>query len=115
MLKKAELLVTQLAHQGSVGEVGESTGVLGGCFSGISETGRDLTAPLLTDLCTGLTFEQQKELLMLQNQSGLNLEKLRQDAHLCEAKLAQVQAREQLELERYKRRKTLHRATRHKA
>ena len=68
-------------------------------------------APVLTGL--GFTFEQQKELILLQrqqetdqrqqeHQNTLALEKLRQDAHLREAELAHVQARQQLELERYK-------------
>lgn len=53
----------------------------------------------------GLTFEQQKQLLLLQLQqeqkNALELEKLRQDVRFREAELAHVQAKHQLELERY--------------
>ena len=57
-------------------------------------------APVMTGL--GFTLEQQKELIQQEHQNTLDLQKLKQDAHLREAELAHVQARQQLELERYK-------------
>lgn len=62
--------------------------------------------PVLAGFGAGLSFEQQKELLLLQLQQEqrhvLELEKLKHDARLREAEMAHAQARQQLELERYK-------------
>lgn len=65
-----------------------------------------MLAPILSRLGNGLTFQQQKELLLLQLQQEkknvLEVEKLRQEARLQESELAHAQATQKLQLERYK-------------
>uniref|UniRef100_A0A8D0A5Q3 SCAN box domain-containing protein n=1 Tax=Sander lucioperca TaxID=283035 RepID=A0A8D0A5Q3_SANLU len=59
-------------------------------------------APVLAGFGAGLSFEEQKQLLLLQLQNAKELEKVRQDVRLREAELAHDQARQQVELERYR-------------
>ncbi|CAN9508185.1 unnamed protein product [Ophioblennius macclurei] len=73
--------------------------------AGVSGPGKALS-PVLSGIGTGLTFEQQKELLLLQLQheqkNVLEVEKLRREARMRETELARVQQTQKLELERYK-------------
>nr|XP_033957166.1 uncharacterized protein LOC117460055 [Pseudochaenichthys georgianus] len=59
-------------------------------------------APVLSGLGVGLSFKEQKELLMLHLERDVEIEKLRQNARLQEAEIAQVQVRQKLDLERYR-------------
>ncbi|KAK5879880.1 hypothetical protein CesoFtcFv8_022958 [Champsocephalus esox] len=58
--------------------------------------------PVLSGLGVGLSFKEQKELLMLHLERDVEIEKLRQNARLQEAEMAQVQDRQKLDLERYR-------------
>ena len=71
---------------------------------GVSESSKMANAAtLLTDLGVGFTFEQKKQLLLLQQEqnNAFELEKLRQDARLCEAEMAHVERKSPLDLERF--------------
>ena len=63
-------------------------------------------APALTGLSDGLTFEQHKELVLLQLQQEqrniLEVENLRHASCLWETELAHAEATQKLQLERYR-------------
>ena len=66
----------------------------------VSGSGR---VPSVAGFGVGMTFEQQKQLLLLQLQheqkNVLEVEKIRQEARLREVELAHVQANKQMELQ----------------
>ncbi|XP_030271930.1 uncharacterized protein LOC115581177 isoform X1 [Sparus aurata] len=108
-LSKEELLKTlkdKLAESGILSGLGDGAPVSVTDSADKASPVVSRSVPSVAGYGVGLTFEQQKQLLLLQLQheqkNVLEVEKLRQEARLREVELAHVQANKQMELQRYK-------------